>query len=164
MLHRSIVVFGAVALVYCFENSPAQAQKRSVDGPGVVLRVDSLRLLVGIDASNDGRPPDGVIDDLYLVSLRSSHLAPTSLVWGKMHVESDGGRLLVLIHTNDASQRYEWSTIPTAPDTAIAQAAGIAWHQGWGRLEKVSTESLSRSNECPNACYSWSGRRLEWPR
>ncbi len=164
MLRRSIVVLGAVTLVYCFAGRPAQAQITSVDGPGVILRVDSNRLLVGIDASSEGRPPDGVVDHIYLVSLKSSHLVPTGSTSGIVHVEREDGRLLVLIRSHDASQRFEWSTISTEPNTAVAHAAGIAWHRGWGKLEQMSTKSVLRSNECPDACYSWSGRRLEWPR
>jgi hypothetical protein len=152
-----------------------QSQVCSADGIVTVQAIDDRRVLVAIDIQ-DGRKPDGFVDELFLYTAAEPNAFETNTAPFSGHVEysrsqaalrvvgKDGRQPLLFVVRqigSDSVRRFDAGT-----ERRFDRSIGLARYIGWHGLRIVRLNSLRASASCdgpPGACVEVDGIRIRFP-
>lgn len=162
------LVIGLVAAWSTAGAHPAQLGKpRALDGTVEIRAADAQRVLVAVDASNEGKKLDGKFEHLFLFTSASAvKLTPLSLAGA--HLEYSNGELLVMRDGAVALQiRTPGGTASSAPvrpgGVVLDDPIGLSHYAGPFGTTRDDLGRVTRSDACESACFRIGSREIEFP-
>lgn len=153
--------------------SSSSSGELTLVGSAAVRAVDERRILVAVDAVDEGHPLDGQVDHIFLFTASESIDFTAHEGYGSARLEFNGSTLTVNWHTTGRAFELvveNERTPPLAPPkegvTRYRNAIGLSHYSGIGSLSMLDLQHIRRSDTCdhaPGSCYEANGYRIDFP-